>query len=121
MCEIKEEPGKEMSGRGRDEEKKPNDKKDETDHESQEIQQPSRILPGFCPVSAEILPSRVHHRDPDPPPEAREPQPPLTSRTAEPAYQELGVEPILGGSGRQEEGRLKAGPEMERREEKQEA
>ena len=30
------------------------------------------------------------------------------------------MEPILGGSGRQEEGRLKAGPEMERREEKQE-
>ena len=109
-----------MSGRGREEEKKPADEKEETDHGPQEIQQPSKILPGFCPVSAEVMPSRVHHRDPDPPPEAREPQPPSTLRTAEPAYQELGVEPILGGSGRQEEGRLEEGLEMERREERQE-
>ena len=110
-----------MSGRGRDKEEDPADEKEEADQEAQETQQPLRILPGFCPVSAEVGPGRVHHRDPEPPPKTREPQPPSTSRTAEPAYQELGVEPLLGGAGLQEEGRVEEGPERERREEKQEA
>ena len=110
-----------MSGRGRDREEDPADKKEETDQEAQEIQQPSRILPGFFQVSAEVGPGRVHRRDTKPPPKTREPQPPSTPRTAEPAYQELGVEPLLRGPGRQEGGRVEEGPEMERREEKQEA
>ena len=108
-----------MSGRGRDVEEDPANEKEETYQESQETQQPSRILPGFCPVSAEVGPGRVHRRDTKPPPKTREP--PSTPRTAEPAYQELGVEPLLGGAGLQEEGRVEEGPERERREEKQEA
>ena len=95
-----------MSGRGRDEEEDPANEKEETDQEVQETQQPSRILPGFCPVSAEVGPGRVHHRDPEPPPKTREPQTPATSRTAEPAYPELGGEPLTRGPGRQKEGRV---------------
>ena len=109
-----------MSGWGREEEESPARKKEETDHEAQEIQPPSPILTGFCPVSAQVVPGRVHHRAPDPPPKAQEPQPPATPRTAESAYQEPGFGPLLGGPGRQEEGRVEEGPEMERREENQE-
>ena len=105
-----------MSGRGRDEEEDPANEKEETDQGAQETQQPSRILPGFCPVSAEVGPGRVHHRDPEPPPKTQKLQPPSTLRTADPAYPELGGEPLPGGPGRQEEG-----PERERRKEKQEA
>ena len=51
-----------MSGRDRDEEENPAGKKEETDHEAKEIQPPSPILTRFCPVSAQVLPGRVHHR-----------------------------------------------------------
>ena len=60
-----------MSGRARDEEENPADEKEESDHEAQEIQQPSQILPGFCPVTAEVVLSRVHQRAPDTPPKTQ--------------------------------------------------
>ena len=97
-----------MSGRGRDEEEAPAGETEATNHEAQEIQPPSPFLPGFWPVSARVLPGRVHHRAPDP----RELKPPSTLRTAGPAYQELGFKALLGGPGCQEKGRLEEGPEM---------
>ena len=110
-----------MSGRGRDEEEAPAGETEATNHEAQEIQPPSPFLPGFCPVSVQVLLGRVQHRAPNPPPKAREPQPPSPSRPAGPTYQELGFQPLLGGPDCQEEGRVEEGPEMGRREGNQEA
>ena len=109
-----------MSGWGREEEESPACKKEETDHEAQEIQPPSPILTGFCPVSAKVVPSRIHHRAPDPPPTAKKPQQPSATRTGKSARQEPGFKPLLGGTRRQEEGRVEEGPERKRREENQE-
>ena len=72
-----------MSGRDREEEENPAGKKEGTDHEAQKIQQPSRILTRFFSVSAQVVPGRIHHRAPEPPPKAREPQPPSTPKPLE--------------------------------------